>query len=236
MMRGGGSGGFRGKEWKLNLNTPNILDLAQGISSQIALNKAYQHDENAINNLKNYREQTVRLTAPTLNMSDISNKYNTARNTLKSSISPNIYTDLALQSANNQAYGQQLVNLDMQEGSEKSNRIMQNNAETNAIINQNISNSINTANHNLDRATQLNYQTEALKSQKIRDEQANIWQPLSQQFRQQFRDITNKKANIQQQIELDDLQQRQLLNDRTGIYKDIYEMYDKSESSKEFFD
>ena len=236
MMRNGGSGGFRGKGWKLNLNTPNILDLAQGISSQIALNKAYQHDENAINNLKNYREQTVRLTAPTLDMSDISNKYNTARNTLKSSISPNIYTDLALQSANNQAYGQQLVNLDMQEGSEKSNRIMQNNAETNAIINQNISNSIGTANRNLDRATQLDYQTEALKSQKIRDEQANIWQPISQQFRQQFRDIANKKANIQQQIELDDLQQRQLLNDRTGIYKDIYEMYDKSGSSKEFFD
>ena len=169
-------------------------------------------------------------------MSDISNKYNTARNTLKSSISPNIYTDLALQSANNQAYSQQLVNLDMQEGSEKSNRIMQNNAETNAITNQNISNAINTANRNLDRATQLDYQTEALKSQKIRDEQANIWQPLSQQFRQQFRDIANKKANIQQQIELDDLQQRQLLNDRTGIYKDIYEMYDKSGSSKEFFD
>ena len=236
MMRGGGSGGFRGKGWKLNLNTPNILDLAQGISSQIALNKAYQHDENAINNLKNYKEQTVRLTAPTLDISDISNKYNTARNTLKSSISPNTYTDLALQSANNQAYGQQLVNLDMQEGSEKSNRIMQNNAETNAIINQNISNAINTANRNLDRATQLDYQTEALKSQKIRDEQANIWQPLSQQFRQQFRDIANKKANIQQQIELDDLQQRQLLNDRTGIYKDIYEMYDKSGSSKEFFD
>ena len=236
MMRGGGSGGFRGKEWKLNLNTPNILDLVQGISSQIALNKAYQHDENAINNLKNYREQTVRLTAPTLDMNDISNKYNVARNTLKSSIGPNTYTDLALQSANNQAYGQQLVNLDMQEGSEKSNRIMQNNAETNAIINQNISNAINTANRNLDRATQLDYQTEALKSQKIRDEQANIWQPLSQQFRQQFRDITNKKANIQQQIELDDLQQRQLLNDRTGIYKDIYEMYDKSGSSKEFFD
>ena len=236
MMKGGGSGGFRGKGWKLNLNTPNILDLAQGISSQIALNKAYQHDENAINNLKNYREQTVRLTAPTLDMSDISNKYNAARNTLKSSISPNIYTDLTLQSANNQAYGQQLVNLDMQEGSEKSNRIMQNNAETNAIINQNISNSVGTANRNLDRATQLDYQTEALKSQKIRDEQANIWQPLSQQFRQQFRDIANKKANIQQQIELDDLQQRQLLNDRTGIYKDIYEMYDKSGSSKEFFD
>ena len=236
MMKGGGSGGFRGKGWKLNLNTPNILDLAQGISSQIALNKAYQHDENAINNLKNYREQTIRLTAPTLDMSDISNKYNAARNTLKSSISPNIYTDLTLQSANNQAYGQQLVNLDMQEGSEKSNRIMQNNAETNAIINQNISNAINTANRNLDRATQLAYQTEALKSQKIRDEQANIWQPLSQQFRQQFRDIANKKANIQQQIELDDLQQRQLLNDRTGIYKDIYEMYDKSGSSKEFFD
>ena len=236
MMKDGGSGGFRGKEWKLNLNTPNVLDLAQGISSQIALNKAYQHDENAINNLKNYREQTIRLTAPTLDMNDISNKYNVARNTLKSSIGPNTYTDLALQSANNQAYGQQLVNLDMQEGSEKSNRIMQNNAETNAIINQNISNAINTANRNLDRATQLDYQTEALKSQKIRDEQANIWQPLSQQFRQQFRDITNKKANIQQQIELDDLQQRQLLNDRTGIYKDIYEMYDKSGSSKEFFD
>lgn len=236
MMKDGGSGGFRGKEWKLNLNTPNVLDLAQGISSQIALNKAYQHDENAINNLKNYREQAVRLTAPTLDMNDISNKYNAARNTLKSSIGPNIYTDLALQSANNQAYGQQLVNLDMQEGSEKSNRIMQNNAETNAITNQNIANAINTANRNLDRATQLDYQTEALKSQKIRDEQANIWQPLSQQFRQQFRDITNKKANIQQQIELDDLQQRQLLNDRTGIYKDIYEMYDKSGSSKEFFD
>ena len=236
MMRDGGSGGFRGKGWKLNLNTPNILDLAQGISSQIALNKAYQHDENAINNLKNYREQTVRLTAPTLDMNDISNKYNAARNTLKSSIGPNTYTDLALQSANNQAYGQQLVNLDMQEGSEKSNRIMQNNAEINAITNQNISNAINTANRNLDRATQLDYQTEALKSQKIRDEQANIWQPISQQFRQQFRDIANKKANIQQQIELDDLQQRQLLNDRTGIYKDIYEMYDKSGSSKEFFD
>ena len=105
-----------------------------------------------------------------------------------------------------------------------------------AITNQNISNAINTANRNLDRAIQLDYQTEALKSQKIRDEQANIWQPLSQQFRQQFRDITNKKANIQQQIELDDLQQRQLLNDKTGIYKGIYEMYDKSGSSKEFFD
>ena len=236
MMRGGGSGGFRGKEWKLDLNTPNILDLAQGIGSQIALNKAYQYDQNAIDTLKNYREQAVRLTAPTLDISDISNKYNTARNTLKSSIGPNTYTDLALQSANNQAYGQQLVNLDMQEGGEKSNRIIQNEAETNAIINQNISNSVGTANRNLDRATQLDYQTEALKSQKIRDEQANIWQPLSQQFRQQFRDIINRKASIQQQIDLDDLQQQQLLADKTGIYKGIYEMYDKSGSSKEFFD
>lgn len=169
-------------------------------------------------------------------MNDISHKYNAARNTLKSSIGPNTYTDLALQSVNNQAYGQQLVNLDMQESSEKSNRIMQNNTETNAITNQNIANAINTANRNLDRATQLDYQTEALKSQKIRDEQANIWQPLSQQFRQQFRDITNRKANIQQQLELNDLQQRQLLRDKTGIYKSIYEMYDNSGSSKGFFD
>lgn len=236
MMRGGGSGGFKGKEWKLNLNAPNLVDLAQGISSQIALNKAYQHDQNAINTLKNYKEQAVRFAAPTLDMNDISHKYNTARNTLKSSVGPNIYADLVLQSANNQAYGQQLVNLDMQEGGEKSNRIMQDKAETNAITNQNISNSVGTANRNFDRAIQLDYQTEALKGQKIRDEQANIWQPLSQQFRQQFRDITNKKASIQQQLELADLQQLQLLRDKTGIYKSIYEMYNKSGSSKGFFD
>lgn len=236
MMRGGGSGGFKGKEWKLNLNAPNLVDLAQGIGSQIALNEAYKYDRNAINTLKNYKEQAVRFTAPTLDMNDISHKYNTARNTLKSSIGPNIYADLTLQSANNQAYGQQLVNLDMQEGGEKSNRIMQNKAETNAITNQNISNSVSIANRNFDRAIKLDYQTEALKGQKIRDEQANIWQPLSQQFRQQFRDITNKKASIQQQLELADLQQQQLLRDKTGIYKSIYEMYDKSGSSKSFFD
>lgn len=218
------------------MNEANIADFADFIASSARLNKAYDYEREGINALKRYREQPVIYTTPTLDTSDISQKYNTVRNTLKSSIGPNTYADLALQEAVNQNYGQQLVNLDMQEGSEKSNRIMQNNAETNAITNQNIANAINTANRNLDRATQLDYQTEALKSQKIRDEQANIWQPLSQQFRQQFRDITNKKANIQQQIELDNLQQRQLLNDRTGIYKDIYEMYDKSGSSKEFFD
>ena len=174
MMRGGGSGGFKGKEWKLNLNTPNLVDLAQGIGSQIALNEAYKHDVDAINALKKYREQAVRFNAPTLDINDISHKYNTARNTLKSSIGPNTSTDLTLQSAKDQAYGQALVNLDMQEGSEKSNRIMQNKAEYDDIANQNIANAIGTANRNLDRATQLNYQTEALKGQKIRDEQANV--------------------------------------------------------------
>ena len=79
-----------------------------------------------------------------------------------------------MQSAKDQAYGQALVNLDMQEGGEKSNRIMQNKAEYDDIANQNIANAIGTANRNLDRATQLNYQTEALKGQKIRDEQANV--------------------------------------------------------------
>lgn len=169
-------------------------------------------------------------------MNDISHKYNTARNTLSSFVSPNIYTDLALKSANDQVYGQQLVNLNMQEGSEKSNRIMQNKTEVNNITNQNITNAINAANRNLDRNTKLDYQDEALKGQKIRDEQANIWQPLSQQFRQQFRDTSNKKAAIQQQIDLDDLQQRQLLEDKTGIYKEVYEMYNRSGSPKTFFD
>ena len=169
-------------------------------------------------------------------MNDISHKYNTARNTLNSFIGPNIYTDLALKSANDQVYGQQLVNLDMQEGSEKSKRIMQNKAEVNNITNQNITNAISAINRNLNRDTQLDYQNEALKGQKIRDEQANIWQPLSQQFRQQFRDTNNKKSAIQQQIDLDDLQQRQLLEDKTGIYKEVYEMYNKSGSPKTFFD
>ena len=237
MMRDGWSGGLPGKKQELNLGNPaDWADLAQGISSQIALNEAYKHDVDAINALKKYREQAVRFNAPTLDINDISHKYNTARNTLKSSIGPNTSTDLTLQSAKDQAYGQALVNLDMQEGGEKSNRIMQNKAEYNDIANQNIANAIGTANRNLDRATQLNYQTEALKGQKIRDEQANVWQPLSQQFRQQFRDMINKKASIQQQIELDDLQQRQLLDDKTGIYKEVYEMYNKSGSPKTFFD
>ena len=48
--------------------------------------------------------------------------------------------------------------------------------------------------------------------------------------------MINKKAAIQQQIDLDDLQQRQLLDDKTGIYKEVYEMYDKSGSPKTFFD
>ena len=48
--------------------------------------------------------------------------------------------------------------------------------------------------------------------------------------------MINKKASIQQQIELDDLQQRQLLDDKTGIYKEVYEMYNKSGSPKTFFD
>ena len=168
------SGGFTGKGWKLNLNIPNTLDLAEAIISQNKLNKAYKYDQNAIKALKNYREQAVHLSAPTLDINDISHKYNTARNTLKSSIGPNTSTDLTLQSAKDQAYGQALVNLDMQEGGEKSNRIMQNKAEYDDIANQNIANAIGTANRNLDRATQLNYQIEALKDQKIRDEQANV--------------------------------------------------------------
>ena len=230
------SGGFTGKSWKLNLNIPNTLDLAEAIISQNKLNKAYKYDQNAIKALKNYREQAVHLSAPTLDINDISQKYNAARNTLKSSVGPNTYADLALQEAANQAYGQQLVNLDMQEGSEKSNRIAQNKAETLNIINQNRTNDIVAANNNLKWDTQLNYQSEALKGQKIRDERANIWQPLSQQFRQQFRDMANKKASIQQQIDLDNLQQQQLLRDKTGIYKNIYEMYNKSGSSKGFSD
>lgn len=235
MMKGGGSGGIKGNKWKLNLgDASDWLDLAQGFGSQIALDEAYKHDSNAINALKKYKEQAVHLNTPTLDMNDISHKYNTARNTLSSFVSPNIYTDLALKSANDQVYGQQLVNLDMQEGSEKSNRIMQNKTEVNNITNQNITNAIGAANRNLDRNTKLDYQNEALKGQKIRDEQANIWQPLSQQFRQQFRDTSNKKAAIQQQIDLDDLQQRQLLEDKTGIYKEVYEMYNKSGSSKTF--
>lgn len=237
MMKGGGSGGIKGNKWKLNLgDSSDWLDLAQGFGSQIALDEAYKHDSNAINALKKYKEQAIHLNTPTLDMNDISHKYNTARNTLSSFVSPNIYTDLALKSANDQVYGQQLVNLDMQEGSEKSNRIMQNKTEVNNITNQNITNAIGAANRNLDRNTKLDYQDEALKGQKIRDEQANIWQPLSQQFRQQFRDTINKKAAIQQQIDLDDLQQRQLLEDKTGIYKEVYEMYNKSGSSKTFFD
>ena len=237
MMKDGGSGGTRGNKWKLNLgDASDWLDLAQGFGSQIALDEAYKHDSGAINALKKYREQAVHLNTPTLDMNDISHKYNTARNTLNSFISPNIYTDLALKSANDQVYGQQLVNLDMQEGSEKSNRIMQNKAKVNDITNQNITNAIGAANRNLDRDTKLDYQNEALRGQKIRDEQANIWQPLSQQFRQQFRDTSNKKTAIQLQIDLDDLQQRQLLEDKTGIYKEVYEMYNKSGSSKTFFD
>ena len=237
MMKDGGSGGIKGNKWKLNLgNSADWADLAQGFGSQLALDEAYKHDSNAINALKKYKEQAVHLNTPTLDMNDISHKYNTARNTLNSFIGPNIYTDLALKSANDQVYGQQLVNLDMQEGIEKSKRIMQNKAEVNNITNQNITNAISAANRNLDRNTQLDYQDEALKGQKIRDEQANIWQPLSQQFRQQFRDTSNKKAAIQQQIDLDDLQQRQLLEDKTGIYKEVYEMYNKSGSSKTFFD
>ena len=237
MMKDGGSGGTRGNKWKLNLgDASDWLDLAQGFGSQIALDEAYKHDSGAINALKKYREQAVHLNTPTLDMSDISHKYNMARNTLNSFIGSNIYTDLALKSANDQVYGQQLVNLDMQEGSEKSNRIMQNKAKVNDITNQNITNAIGAANRNLDRDTKLDYQNEALRGQKIRDEQANIWQPLSQQFRQQFRDTSNKKTAIQQQIELDDLQQRQLLEDKTGIYKEVYEMYNKSGSSKTFFD
>ena len=149
MMRGGGSGGFTGKDLKLNLNVPNTLDLAEAIISQNKLNKAYKHDQNAIKALKNYREQAVNLSAPTLDINDISQKYNTARNTLKSSVGPNTYADLALQKAANQAYGQQLVNLDMQEGSEKSNRILQNRAETLNIINQNRANDVAAANNNL---------------------------------------------------------------------------------------
>lgn len=237
MMKDGGSGGIRGNKWKLNLgDASDWLDLAQGFGSQIALDEAYKHDSGAINALKKYREQAVHLNTPTLDMNDISHKYNTARNTLNSFIGSNIYTDLALKSANDQVYGQQLVNLDMQEGSEKSNRIMQNKAKVNDITNQNITNAIGAANRNLDRDTKLDYQNEALRGQKIRDEQANIWQPLSQQFRQQFRNTSNKKTAIQQQIELDDLQQRQLLEDKTGIYKEVYEMYNKSGSSKTFFD
>ena len=237
MMKDGGSGGTRGNKWKLNLgDASDWLDLAQGFGSQIALDEAYKHDSGAINALKKYREQAVHLNTPTLDMNDISHKYNTARNTLNSFIGSNIYTDLALKSANDQVYGQQLVNLDMQEGSEKSNRIMQNKAKVNDITNQNITNAIGAANRNLDRDTKLDYQNEALRGQKIRDEQANIWQPLSQQFRQQFRDTSNKKTAIQQQIDLDDLQQRQLLEDKTGIYKEVYEMYNKSGSSKTFFD
>ena len=237
MMKDGGSGGIRGNKWKLNLgDASDWLDLAQGFGSQIALDEAYKHDSGAINALKKYREQAVHLNTPTLDMNDISHKYNTARNTLNSFIGSNIYTDLALKSANDQVYGQQLVNLDMQEGSEKSNRIMQNKAKVNDITNQNITNAIGAANRNLDRNTKLDYQNEALRGQKIRDEQANIWQPLSQQFRQQFRDTGNKKTAIQQQIDLDDLQQQQLLEDKTGIYKEVYEMYNKSGSSKTFFD
>ena len=131
------------------MNEANIADFADFIASSARLNKAYNYEREGINALKRYREQPVIYTTPTLDTSDISQKYNTARNTLKSTIGPNTYADLALQEAVNQNYGQQLVNLDMQEGSEISNRIAQNRAETLNLTNQNRANETTTANNNL---------------------------------------------------------------------------------------
>lgn len=212
------------------------MDLAQGVASQVALGQAYRHDQNALDQLNKYREQSVHLATPRLDTNDIQQKYNSARNTLRSTVGPNIYADLSLQAANNQAFGQQMVNLDIQQGGEETNRIMQNNVATLDIINQNRTNDVATANNNLNRAAQIQYQKEALNGQKIRDEQANIWQPLSQQFRQQFRDNLNKRQNIKQQLELDALKQKQMMEDKTGIYKDIYAIYNNSGSSKSFND
>ena len=236
MMKDGGSGGFQGKKWELNLNEANIADFADFIASSARLNKVYDYEREGINALKRYREQPVIYTTPTLDTSDISQKYNTVRNTLKSSIGPNTYADLALQEAVNQNYGQQLVNLDMQEGNEISNRVAQNRAETLNLTNQNRANKTTTANNNLKWDATQNYQSKKLNSLEISDWSANIGQPYSYQKRQQLRNINNKQANIQQQIELNDLQQQQLLQDKTGIYKEVYDMWERSGSSKGFFD
>lgn len=130
------------------MNEANIADFADFIASSARLNKAYNYEREGINALKRYREQPVIYATPTLDTSDISQKYNTVRNTLKSSIGPNTYADLALQEAVNQNYGQQLVNLDMQEGNEISNRVAQNRAETLNLTNQNRVNETTTANNN----------------------------------------------------------------------------------------
>ena len=105
-----------------------------------------------VDQLNKYREQSVHLATPRLDTNDIQQKYNSARNTLRSTVGPNIYADLSLQAANNQAFGQQMVNLDMQQGGEETNRIMQNNAATLDIINQNRTNDVATANSNLKQA------------------------------------------------------------------------------------
>ena len=69
------SGGFTGKGWKLNLNIPNTLDLAEAIISQNKLNKAYKRITNKkLDVIHNYACSIIAEKPSSIVMEDLSVK------------------------------------------------------------------------------------------------------------------------------------------------------------------
>lgn len=215
-----GLGGFSGKPFKLDEKyLPAALDFGEAIRSQVQLNKAYKQDERALRGLKDYSVQASQSPLLDFNASPYLQDYVNTKNTYLSALGPNTYADLGLSMANNQATAQTLGKLSSQTGANISNAVYQNDVNNNAIMAQNEKNRIDTANANSQYQTQINYQIDALKAQKTRDQNANIWAPISNQFRQNMRTNINRNSQLMSQFELqklnDELKQHQMLATKT---------------------
>ena len=209
-------GGFSGKPFELDEKyLPAALDLGEAIRSQVQLNKAYKQDEKALRGLKDYSVQASQSPLLDFNASPYLQDYINTKNTYLSALGPNTYADLGLSVANNQATAQTLGKLSSQTGANISNAVYQNDVNNNAIMAQNEKNRIDAANANSQYQTQINYQIDALKAQKTRDQNANIWAPISNQFRQNMRTNINRANQLSSQFELqklnDELKQQQML-------------------------
>lgn len=207
-------GGFAGKAYAIGTKyLPTALDLGEAIRSQAEMNQAYKQDAKALAGLKNYSLQAAQSSLMDFNASPYLQDYVNTKNTYLSNLGPNTYSDLGLSAANNQATAQALGKLSSQLGTNISSAVYQNDVNNNALMNQNEKNRIDAANSNLQYQTQINYQIDALKAQKTRDQNANIWAPISNQFRQNMRSNINRANQLSAQFDLqklsDDLKQQQ---------------------------
>ena len=233
-------GGFSGKPFELDEKyLPAALDLGEAIRSQVQLNKAYKQDEKALRGLKDYSVQASQSPLLDFNASPYLQDYINTKNTYLSALGPNTYADLGLSAANNQATAQALGKLSSQTGANISNAVYQNDVNNNAIMAQNEKNRIDAANTNSQYQTQINYQIDALKAQKTRDQNANIWAPISNQFRQNMRTNINRASQLSAQFELqklnDELKQQQML--ATKALRDEWRAkFDKGEYKGSFDD